>query len=327
MISVITGATGCVGLNLAKRLVKEGHNVIALGRNQQLGNIISQIGANFVSLDLNDLSRLKEITHNAELIFHCAALSSPWGRYNEFYRANVLGTANIIEATSPHTRLIYVSSPSIYFDFTEKYDIKENAPLPAKPANHYIKTKLLAEQLIDHAYKEKSLNVITLRPRAIFGPYDRAIMPRLLHAGKNGVLPIIGSGENIIDITNVDNVVEGLLLAAFANDSLCGKKYNITNDEPKPLLEIVSMIFEALGKPLKIRNISYPTANAWAFCLEKIYSTLLSNKEPPITRYSAGVLALGQTLNIDAAKTDLHYKPIKSIEEGITEYAAWYKSL
>lgn len=327
MISIVTGATGCLGLNLTKRLISAGHEVIALGRNKHLGKVVSQLGANFVVLDLQEQTRLKTITQKADFIFHCAALSSPWGRYNDFYQANVLGTQNIIEATPSHTRLIHVSSPSIYFDFTEKHDIKEDSPLPTKTANHYIKTKLMAEQLIEKAFKEKNLNVVVLRPRAIFGPYDRSIIPRLLQAEKNGLLPVIGSGENLIDITYVDNVVESLLLAASANDSVRGKKYNITNDDPKTLKNILSMIFRALDKPLKMKHISYSTVNALAFCLEKIYSTVLFNKEPPVTRYSAGVLALGQTLNIDAAKRDLHYKPIKSIEQGMNEYAAWYKSL
>lgn len=327
MSSVVTGATGCLGLNLTKRLLREGHEVIALGRNERLGNVISQMGARFVVLDLQEQARLKELCLNADLIFHCAALSSPWGRYSDFYRSNVMGTQNVINATPSHARLIHVSSPSIYFDFTEKYDIHEDAPLPAKPANHYIKSKLLAEQLIDKAFEERSLNVVTLRPRAIFGPYDRAILPRLLQAEKNGVLPMIGSGENLIDVTYVDNVVESLLLAAFANSTVCGKKYNITNAESTKLIDIVSLLFSALHKPLKIRHISYPRAHALAYCLENIFRYVLLNKEPPITQYSAGVLALGQTLNIDAAKRDLHYKPIASIEQGINEFARWYGAL
>jgi len=326
MKTVVTGATGCLGLNLIKRLLAEGYDVIALGRNERLGNVLSQLGATFVVLDLKEQTPLKKITQNVDVIFHCAALSSPWGHYNDFYQANVIGTQNVIEATHPHTRLIHVSSPSIYFDFIEKHDIKENTTLPVRPANHYVKTKLLAETLIDKAFLEKDLNVVTLRPRAIFGPYDRAIIPRLLNAEKNGVLPIIGSGENIIDVTYVDNVVESLLLAATASSQVFGKKYNITNDEPKTLMAILTMIFNALGRPLKVKHIPYSAANMLAYCLEIVYRMGRFDKEPPLTRYSAGVLALGQTLNIDAAKQDLHYSPIVSIEQGVGKYAAWYKS-
>ena len=326
MRSVVTGATGCLGLNLTRRLLEEGYEVVALGRNQQRGAILSELGARFVSLDLMDHARLKKLSLKADFIFHCAALSSPWGRYVDFYQANVLGTQHVIDATPLNARLIHVSSPSIYFDFTSKYDIKENAPLPETPANFYIKSKLLAEQLIDKAWHEKQLNVVTLRPRAIFGPYDTAILPRLLRAEKNGILPMIGRGDNLIDVTCVDNVVESLLLAATAGSAVCGKKYNITNDEHKTLIDILTLLYSALGTPLKIQSIPYSVAQALAYCLETMYRLLPLKGEPRITRYSAGVLALGQTLNIDAAKHDLNYKPLVSIEQGMHQFATWYTS-
>lgn len=325
MISIVTGATGCLGLNLTKRLIHEGHDVIALGRNEHLGKIASQLGAKFIAMDLAEKEKLKKISSKADLIFHCAARSSIWGSYNEFYQANVIGTQNVIEATPNHARLVHVSSPSIYFNFMEKHGIKEDEPLPRKPANHYIYTKLLAERLIDEAYQKKNLRVVTIRPRAIFGPYDRAIVPRILQSEKKGLLPVIGSGQNIIDITYVDNVVESLVLAATASNNVEGKKYNITNGEPKALIAILSMVFAALHKPLKVKYLPYQRVKVIAHCLENLYRLLRLNQEPPITCYSAGVLALGQTLNIDAAKQDLHYKPLINIEQGIAMFAKWYQ--
>ena len=261
------------------------------------------------------------------MIFHCAALSSPWGKYDDFHQANVIGTQHVIKATPATARLIHVSSPSIYFDFTEKHQIKEQDNLPLKPVNNYIKSKRLAESLIDHAFQSTNLEVITIRPRAIFGPYDRAILPRLLKAERKGVLPIIGSGENLIDITFVDNVVESLILAAQADRQFCGKKYNITNDEPQPLIKIITALYQALQKPLKVQYIPYSAAKKMAHFLEAIYRLPLIKQEPRLTAYSAGVLALGQTLNIDAAKQDLGYKPIVSIAEGIQHFATWHETL
>lgn len=327
MVSIVTGATGCLGLNLTKRLVHDGHDVIALGRNEHLGNVVSQLGARFIAVDLAEKEKLKKISAKADLIFHCAARSSIWGSYDEFYQTNVIGTRNIIAATPSHARLIHVSSPSIYFDFTEKHRIKEDVLLPRKPANHYIHTKLLAEQLIDDAYQKKNLRVVTIRPRAIFGPYDRAIVPRILQSERKGVLPVIGDGQNIIDITYVDNVVESLVLAATASNKVEGKKYNITNDEPKALITILSMVFAALHKPLQVKYLPYQRARVIAYCLENLYRLLRLKQEPPLTCYSAGVLALGQTLNIDAAKRDLDYKPLVNIEQGIEMFAKWYQDL
>ena len=325
MRCLVTGATGCLGINLTKRLVNDGHEVLALGRNQLLGAQVIQLGAEFKVVDLNDKGALRQCTEQTEVIFHCAALSSPWGKYLDFYQANVLGTQNLIDVTPKEVRFIHVSSPSIYFDFSEKHQIKEDALLPKIPANHYIKTKLLAEFLIDQAFQKQKLQVITIRPRAIFGPYDRAILPRLLKAEKNGVLPIIGQGTNLIDVTYVDNVVESLILASSAERHCLGKKYNITNDEPKTLAEIIRLLFEALGREVELKIIPFKLARRMAYCLELLYRLPFIKSEPPLTTYSAGVLALGQTLNIEAAKKDLGYKPIISIAEGMQSFAEWYK--
>lgn len=324
MLCLVTGATGCLGLNLTKRLIKEGYEVIALGRNGQLGGILTQLGAQFIAKDLTESGFLKSLARDADVVFHCAALSSPWGRYKDFFAANVIGTQNVLEAIPEQARLIHVSSPSIYFEFNEKHNIKEYDPLPKKPVNHYVKTKLYAENLVDTAFTAGALKVITIRPRAIFGPYDRAILPRLLKAEKNGVLPIVGSGTNLIDVTYVDNVVESLLLAARADERCFGKKYNITNDEPHTLNSILSLLFNALQKHVTLKCIPFTVAKKLAQCLELIYSIPFIQQEPRLTAYSAGVLAFGQTLNIDAAKHDLRYKPIISIEQGMNDFARWY---
>ncbi|KTD15134.1 3-beta hydroxysteroid dehydrogenase/isomerase [Legionella gratiana] len=326
MICVVTGATGCLGINLTKRLVEEGHEVIALGRNEQLGKVIAKLGAQFIAVDLADKIKLKNTALNAQTLFHCAARSSPWGRYTDFYDANVAGTQHIIEATPENARLVHVSSPSIYFNFTEQYNIKEDTALPQKPANYYVKTKLLAEALVDKAHQERNLNVITVRPRAIFGPYDRAIFPRLLRNEKKGVLPIIGNGKNVIDITYVENVVESLLLAARADQRFCGKKYNITNNEPQTLIAILTQLFQALQKPFTPKFIPYSIAKTYAACMEKIFSLPFIAKEPRLTQYSAAVLSLGQTLNIEAAQKDLGYQPKINIEQGIERFAQWYQA-
>ncbi|RUR11153.1 NAD(P)-dependent oxidoreductase [Legionella sp. km772] len=324
MRCLVTGATGGLGMNLTKRLIQDGHEVIALGRNQLLGEYLTQLGARFIGLDLSEETALQALAKNTELIFHCAALSSPWGEYKDFYQANVLGTQNVIKATPKNARLIHVSSPSIYFDFSEKHNIKEDSCLPKKPVNYYVKTKLMAEHLIDRAFVEQELQVITLRPRAIFGPYDRALLPRLLKAERKGVLTLVGTGQNLIDVTYVENVVESLVLASQAKTQCLGKKYNITNDEPQSLHAIISLLFASLERKVQLKYIPFNLAKKIGQSLELIYSLPFVKAEPRLTAYSAGVLALGQTLNIEAAKHELGYKPVITIAKGMQSFAQWY---
>src|SRR5690606_3825206 len=117
------------------------------------------------------------------------ALSSPGGKYSDFYNSNVIGTRNIVEGSRRHQvgRLIYVSTPSLYFDYTDRWNLSESAPLPRKPVNAYAATKRRAEEEVEPAFAA-GLPVITIRPRAIFGPGDQTILPRLLLANQKGRL-------------------------------------------------------------------------------------------------------------------------------------------
>jgi nucleoside-diphosphate-sugar epimerase len=321
MTAIVTGATGCLGMALVKRLCQQGVEVVALARNKSLGRRLQDFGAHFIAIDLSEKERLEHLCQNANIIYHLAALSSPWGRYCDFYQSNVLGTANIIAATPTNARLIYVSSPSIYFDFTSRYNIKESSTLPKINANHYIQSKKMAEQLIDYAVSHSDLKAITIRPRGIFGPYDRALFPRIIKSYDQGRFPLIGNGEQLVDITYVDNVVESLLLAAHANACYIGQKYNITNDEPKPFIEIICMLFNALSLPVHFKKVNPVVAKTLAQILALIYKLPSIKSEPRLTPYTVGVMSLGQTLDISKAKSELAYKPLINIEQGLERFA------
>lgn len=325
MRCLVSGATGCLGTNLTTRLLEAGHDVIALGRNLHLGHFLQAQGAQFVAVDLvHQKEELRSLAQEADVIFHCAALSSPWGRYRDFYQANVLGTQHMLAATPESARFIHVSTPSIYFDFRSQYNIPEDTPLPEKPANAYVATKLIAETLVDEAVQAGRIQAITLRPRGIFGPGDRAVFSRLLNAERHGRLPLIGSGDQWVDLTYVSNVVDSMLLAATAPMAYCGRQYNITNDEPMPMITLLTMLYDALKRPLRVKKLPYTLMKWFALADEMAHRLPGVRGEPRLTRYTAGVLAFGQTLNIQAAKKDLAYHPKICIAEGIKRYARWY---
>ena len=323
---VVTGSTGCLGMALC-RLLKENENcqVIGLGRNKNLGQQLEKLGIDFQVMDLNDVQTLKEVSNQADVIFHCAALSAPWGKFQDFYQANVLGTEHVIQATRQGTRLIHVSSPSVYFNFKHQYNIKEDAPLPLKAANFYVRTKLDAEQRIQHAHVNHALDVITIRPRGIFGPYDRSILPSVMGLYRNGRMPIVGDGTQQIDISYVDNVAFSLIKAATAPSFCSGKIYNITNDEPIAFIDILNLLFEQFNLKVSFQYYPYYFIKPIAHVLNALYKLPFIKTTPPITPYTLGVMALGQTLDISQAKTDLGYAAFINIQEGIKRYVQWMR--
>lgn len=324
---LVTGATGFLGGALARRLAARGDEVTALGRSPAQLAGLERAGIRPLRADLADAAAIRAACLGQELVFHCGALSSAWGPAEAFYRANVLGTRNVISGCEAGAvrRLVHVSTPSIYFRFETRLEVAEDAPLPSKAANEYARTKLLAEAEIDAAFA-RGLPVVTIRPRAIFGEGDNAILPRLIDRLQQGRLRIIGDGQNITDLTYVENVVDALLLCAEAPADVLGKKYNLTNDEPLPLWPLIERLCAALGYAYPRRRISYPLALGLAGLLEGVSRLLPGQPEPLLTRYMVGVLAKSTTLDISAARRDLGYQPRVSVAEGFERFVRWWKA-
>ena len=322
---MITGGTGFLGSALAKRLQAMSYEVTIMGRDKEKGTQLEQEGIRFIQAEFTDQHAIVKAFEGMDYVFHCGALSSPWGKYEAFYEANVIGTENVIQACKQHQvkRLIHVSTPSIYFDTNERLEVKEDDVLPPVFLNHYAETKFLAELRVDQAYQE-GLAVITIRPRAIFGPGDTAIIPRLIRANQERFVPLIHQGNAVIDLTYVDNVVDALILCMDSDEDTLGKKYNISNGERVVLKDVLARLFQELQIDFHYKHIPYRLAYSIAYLMEKKASLFRSKEEPMLTRYSVTVLSSSQTVNIDKAKQELHYQPKISIEEGIQLFSKWW---
>jgi nucleoside-diphosphate-sugar epimerase len=325
MKTLVTGGTGFLGGALTRRLHRMGWDVTALGRNAAKLNQLKSEGMRVLQHDLKDKSAMAAACKDQEIVFHCAALPSPWGNFEAFYQANVIGTRNVIRGCEEHKvkRLVYVSTPSLYFGYSSRVNVKETDALP-EPVSNYAATKILAEQELDQAF-ENGLATIAIRPRAIFGPGDTVIFPRLIPRLQSGRLPILGDGENVVDLTYIENVVDALLLCAESPTNTLGKKYNISNGEPVQIWKLVERICMELNLPIPKRKISFRTANAVASVLEFIYTLIPTHPEPPLTRVSVSMMANSTTLDISVARQELGYQPKVSVDEGFENFMEWWK--
>ena len=325
---IITGGTGFLGRHLVWRAASEGAEVIFTGRN---GNAAAEVirlapaPVRWQGLAHGEAaaeSTLRTIAQSADAIVHCAALTSPWGRYDDFHRANVDSIAEVISASHACQvpRLIHISTPSIYFAFADRFNIREDADLP-EPANDYVRTKRAAETLVTQAGLPE---VAIFRPRGLFGPWDQALMPRILRVMKRGAIPVMSSGSIKLDLTYIDNAVEAIWLALTRPLPRPVNVYNVSNSEPRELLDLLNRMAHEFSVPLRTRKVSWPLVQNIARALE-IAARLCGGREPPLTRYSAGVLAFSQTLDISALRNELGWKPLLSIDEGICRHATWWK--
>lgn len=325
MKALVTGGTGFLGGHLARRLQEEGWEVTVSGRRRDVGATFVARGIPFAAGDLADRDFVVAACRGQDAVFHCGALSSPWGAWRDFFRSNVEGTRHVVAGCRQHDvrRLVHVSTPSIYFDFRHRLEIRETDPLPARPVNAYARSKRVAEELVDEAVAS-GLPAITVRPRAVFGPGDTALFPRLLRAARRGLLPLVDGGRAVVDITCVENVVDALLLCQAAPTRCLGRKYNVTNGEPTELRLLLGAVCTRVGLRPRPLRLSYGQAMVLAALLEVLGSTILLGREPPLTRYSVGVLARSQTLSIEAARRDLGYQPRVTTAEGLDAFAEWW---
>lgn len=327
MKAVVTGATGFLGMHVSLRLKEEGYEVFGIGRKKDAGVRLVEQGISFIQADLSERDTLRKTTQGADCVVHCAALSSPWGLYEDFYRSNVEGTQNMIDASiaGKAGRFIHISTPSIYFGRDHRLNVKEQDPLPRSFLNDYARTKWLAEERVVRAL-EAGLPAVTIRPRGIFGPGDNAILPRLMEANEQRFVPLINGGEALIDLTYVSNVVDAIVLAIKAPESCIGETYNITNGQPTPLKDLLALAFRKLGTPCNTRNIPYPVALWIARGMEGWYKRFQGGVEPPLTVYTVTALGKSQTISAKKAKQELTYTPSVSIDEGLDHFIKWWRN-
>ena len=312
---LVTGGTGFVGSRVATLLAHAGQQVTVLGRNRYRVGSGWHPNVQFTQVDIRDESAIVRICRDHDVVIHAAAFAATWGDVAKFHSINVQGTQNIVNACRdrPEVRVVHVSSTAIHFEFCDKLGVQEDAVLPTRFACEYAKSKAEAESVIRKGV-ENGLNAVTIRARAVFGPGDNSLLPRLLVAASHGSLPQIGDGNNMVDLTYIDNLAYAICLAIVRGEP--GSVCTITNEEPVPLWPTLNRIFESLELPTTRRRVTYTTAILAAKAASSWHGLLRRNGEPKLTTYSVGLLAKSQTFSPEAAHKVLGYRPIVSMEQG-----------
>ena len=326
MNTLVTGGTGFLGRRLVERLLTEGRNVTVLGRTPSPD--LEQRGVRFIRAALDDAPAVSAACAGMTTIFHVAAKVGVWGRYEDFYRTNVLGTRALLAGCQQHgvQRFVYTSTPSVVYNGSDFRGADESLPLTTDCPSHYPLTKAIAEREVLAANTD-SLRTVALRPHLIWGVGDPHLVPRVLARAKAGRLRIVGDGHNRVDMIHVENAVDAHLCAENAlNGPAAGRAYFITNDEPVALWDWINGLLTALGENPVTKKISLQTALRIGAVCETIWKALPLKSEPPMTRFIAKELATDHWFDITAAKRDLGYAPRISMAQGTSELIAWYRA-
>lgn len=326
---LVTGGGGFLGGAIVRQLRARGDEVATFSRGAYPA--LSRMGVTHFQGDLSAYPALKQAMEGCNAVFHVAGKMGMWGKFGDFYRANVTGTENVLRACRELgvRNLVFTSTPSVVFHGKDSEGHNESLPYPPTYDAWYPQTKAIAEQLV-LAANDDALKTVCLRPHLIWGPGDPNMLPQLFKKAKAGKLRILGYAPNRVDCTYIDNAANAHLKAL---DQLLrdpgpveGKTYFISQDEPLPIAEFVNQLLATGGFPPLTRHAS-PLMARWAGrFFETAYRLFGISAEPPITLFLAKQISTAHWYDISAAKRDFGYAVEVSIENGMERLKEWVKS-
>jgi len=329
MRSLVTGGGGFLGGAIVRRLVERGDEVRTLQRGRYPD--LEALGVECVRGDISDASVVDQAVAGCDRVFHVAAKVEMWGPREPFYLANVVGTRNIVDAMRRHEvgRLVFTSSPSVVHGGDNIEGSDESLPYADHYEAFYPETKAAAERLA-LAANGPDLSTVSLRPHLIWGPEDTTLVPIIVDRARTGQLRLVGDGSNLIDTVYIDNAVDAHLQAAdrLSPDAACaGKAYFVTNDEPRPIKEIINGFITAAGLDPVEKTIPLGVAVTAGRFFELLHRIKPSPTGPRMTPFLARHLATAHWYDISAAKRDLGYKAKVGVDEGMDRLRKWFDSV
>ncbi len=312
----VTGGSGFIGGRLIERLHGEGWLVRALARSDTAAARVEALGAEAVRGELGDRAALVSGAAGCGVAFHLAARLGEWGPWVEFERGNVEGTRNALAACAEAGvgRFVHCGTEAALMAGKPLIRVDETAALrPDSPAP-YPATKARAEQAV-RAANRAGFETVVLRPRFVWGRGDTTLLPEMVATVQAGRFAWVGGGRNVTDTAHVDNVVEGLLLAAERGRA--GEAYFLTDGEPVVFREFITAMLATQGIEPPNRSLPAWSATPLARTCEAAWRFLPLRGEPPMNTFRSWILTQECTINISKARSELGYQPLITHEQGL----------
>ena len=323
---IITGAAGFIGMHVSKKLLDDGHNVIAIDnlntyydqtlKQNRLNSLSGYKNFIFYEQDIADKNTIMGIflEANAECVINLAAQAGV--RYSlidpdAYGSSNLVGFLNILEACRHNNvnNLSYASSSSVYglnkeLPFSTEHNVDH-------PISLYAASKK-SNELMAHTYSHLyGIKTTGLRFFTVYGPWgrpDMALFKFVKAAVEGGAIDVYNKGDMVRDFTYIDDIVLGIIRVIdkpatgdrewkgdASSSSAPYKVYNIGNNNPVRLMDFIEEIEKKLGT--------------------KIKKNLMEMQPGDVPQTSACVEDL---------VNDMDYKPSTSISHGIGEFVDWY---
>lgn len=318
---LVTGGTGFTGTALVRRLIEEGHDVVALDNKKGLASDkLVEMGAEVHIGSVTDPKIVAKCMEGVEFVHHLAAafreINVPERLYDE---VNVQGTRNVLEAAhrAGVKKFVYCSTCGVHGN-VQNPPANEDAPIA--PADYYQRTKWLAEPIVAE-YQAKGMATVILRPAAIYGPGDPERFLMIFRRVASGTFPMFGSGRTTYHPLYVDNLVDSFMLCMEPGRG-DGRTYLIADEHYYAIEDIVKAVGRALDVPVRIRHFPVMPLVVAGHVVEKACRPF--RIAPPIFPRRVDWYRQNRAFDITRAKRELGYVPRIGLDEGLRRTAEWY---
>jgi len=317
----VTGASGFVGGHLTEALSKH-HEVLAMARSEKSAASVARFGAKPVRAELGAVR--PEDLAGVDAIVHAAAFVEEWGTRDQFWQANVEGTAQLLASAKAAgvKRFVHVGTEAAIFDGHDLVDVHETHPYPARQRYLYSETKAEAERRV-LAANGPAMTALSVRPRFVWGPRDTSVLPAVLRMAEAGSFAWLDGGRHRTSTTHVANLVHALSRALERGRG--GEAYFVADDGERTIRDFLTALAATQGVDLGARSLPAFVARPIARAIEATWRLFGIRKAPPMTRFAIDMMSSTVTVRTDKARADLGYAPVISVDEGMramTEEAA-----
>jgi nucleoside-diphosphate-sugar epimerase len=322
----VTGASGLVGSNLTKYLAARGHSVTAFVRPISDKSCLHDAARTYptnvtvIAGDLFDDNSLARAMSGCDVVVHAAAVIEAFGDPDYLHKVNVQGTETVVRAAirAKVRQFIHISSLAVIMGEHDQYAVNEDVPL-IECREVYANSKVTAEKLAREYFYTDDINVTILRPGFIYGPTEKAWLPRLILAIECGRALVVGDGTKETNVIYVENLCRAIELALL-NPVAYGRIYNLTDGQRISKRQLFDTVAKELNLPPVTRTIPYAMARLLietSSVVAKIAPTIWSEKLSRYSRPAFRLAALNQGFDISRAERELGYTDRISFAEGM----------
>ena len=318
---LVTGATGFIGGNLARRLCQRGYEVRALVRPEANTLTIDDIGVEQFPGDILDRESVGRAVEGCQAVFHCAAIYAFWSRTPDLiHRTNVDGTKTVLQAAkrAGASRIVFTSTVSTMGFWPGKLSTEETLLDPSHLIGHYKNSKYQAE-LLAFEMAAEGLPLVVVNPTAPVGPWDVKPTPtgRIILDFMRGRIPAyLDTGLNLVD---VEDVAEGHILAL--EHGIPGQRYLLGNKNVS-LIDMFRMLQAITCRRAPRWRIPYWMALAAGYLDEAVEGRILS-REPRIPVEGIKIARSPMSVDCEKAIRELGL-PQNSVEVALEKAVTWF---